>query len=78
MNQKTEGYELTPDDCAGLAQIRSTTAAMAEFAAKVSGPQTASEFNNRVKWLDDFMDRIGATAMLRESLAFHVPTVGAE
>lgn len=59
-----EGYELTPEDCMGLAAIRSLTAAMADFTKQIGSMQSSDDFSNRAIWLDKFMDRIGATDML--------------
>lgn len=76
--REKQGYELTATDCEGLANIRSMLAAMADFATAAGSHRGGQDLERRVRWMDSFMDRIGATELLvahrRERSAFHIPT----
>lgn len=72
-----EGYVLTTEDCVGLAGIRSTMGMLADFSRQIGSATGAQDLDNKVQWLDGFMDRIGATGTLarmeRDAGAFHIP-----
>jgi hypothetical protein len=77
-----EDYVLTERDARGLMLIRASQTAMAEFAVKLGSDSAAQDLQNQVRWLDEFMDRIGATEMLvrraAEASAYTIDTSRSE
>lgn len=67
-----EGYALTSDDCMGLMTLRAGQQTMAEFAKHIGAPLASQDYENRVKWLDGFMERIGATDMVRQMQGYKI------
>jgi hypothetical protein len=60
----SQGYVLGAEDVLGLVGLRAGQQTMAEFARHIGAPEAAQDYENKVQWLDGFMDRIGATEML--------------
>lgn len=78
MSQEEEGYVLTGEDCLGLAGVRSSMAMLADFARQIGSPSSSQDLDNKVSWLDSFMDRVGATALLvemrKEGSSYYIDT----
>jgi hypothetical protein len=45
---------------------------MADFAKQIGAPESAQEYANRVKWMDGFMQRIGATEMIHAMKGYRI------